>query len=69
MVLCTSGGLEISFDRLSQPTSLEEPPVPQGPPSQEEQAALVSAFEAAGVTFTGPPLSAMLATTGGQHAS
>jgi len=38
MVLCTPGGLETSFDRLSQPTSLEEPPVPQGPPSGGEQA-------------------------------
>jgi hypothetical protein len=65
MVLSAPGGLETSFDRLSQPTSLESPPVPQGPPSEDEQAALGWAFEDAGVTFTGPPPSAMLAGADG----
>jgi mannose-6-phosphate isomerase-like protein (cupin superfamily) len=60
MFLCTPGGLEKSFDRVSQPTTLDLPPVPEGPPSEEEQAALAEAFESAGVTFTGPPLSVML---------
>lgn len=62
MLLCTPGGLEKSFDRVSQPSTLDLPPVPEGPPSEEEQAALAGAFESAGVTFTGPPLSVMLAS-------
>lgn len=61
LVVCTpgSGGLAAAFHALSQPAETVVPPA--GPPSAEEVNAWEVAFGAVGVTFTGPPLPALLA--------
>ena len=61
ILLVTPGGLEQGFAKLAVPTDLELPPVPTGPPSHEEAAALSEAFADLGVTFVGPPLPVLLA--------
>lgn len=61
ILLVTPGGLEQGFAKLAVPTALELPPLPAGPPSDEEAAALVEAFADNGVTFVGPPLPVLLA--------
>jgi mannose-6-phosphate isomerase-like protein (cupin superfamily) len=61
ILLVTPGGLEQGFAKLAVPTELELPPLPTGPPSNEEAEALVEAFADNGVTFVGPPLPVLLA--------
>ena len=61
ILLVTPGGLEQGFAKLAVPTELELPPLPNGPPSDDEAAALVEAFADSGVTFVGPPLPVLLA--------
>ena len=61
ILLVTPGGLEQSFAKLAVPTELELPPLPTGPPSNENAEALVEAFANNGVTFVGPPLPVLLA--------
>ena len=64
LVVCTpgSGGLAAAFHALSQPAATA--PAPAGPPSAEEINAWEVTFGAVGVTFTGPPLPALLAVGG-----
>ena len=61
ILLVTPGGLERGFAKLAVPTELELPPLPTGPPSDEQAAALIEAFADNGVTFVGPPLPVLLA--------
>lgn len=61
VVVLTPGGLERAFERLSTPTGRDDAAVPAGPPSDAEVGALVATFAEYGVTFTGPPLAALLA--------
>lgn len=62
LVVCTpgSGGLAAAFHALSQPAATAVPPA--GPPSAEQINAWEVTFAAVGVTFTGPPLPALLAS-------
>ena len=61
ILLVTPGGLEQGFAKLAVPTELELPPLPSGPPSNDEAAALAEAFADLGVSFVGPPLPVLLA--------
>ena len=60
---CTPGGLEEAFHAVSEPGLRGElPALPAGPPPDEAVAAANAAFAEHGVTFTGPPLAALLAS-------
>ena len=60
---CTPGGLEAAFHVVSEPAVRGElPALPAGPPPDEAVAAANAAFAERGVTFTGPPLAALLAS-------
>ncbi len=56
LVICTPGGLGAPFHALSEPAATARPAA--GPPSPEAINAMVVAFGAYGVEFTGPPLEA-----------
>lgn len=63
LVVCTPGGLGAPFHALSVPGAAAAGPA--GPPSAEEINAMEVAFGEYGVTFTGPPLPALLAAEPG----
>ena len=60
LLLITPGGLEDAFRQTSVPTDArpgDDAPTPTGPPAPEVIDALMAAYAAHGVAFTGPPLS------------
>jgi mannose-6-phosphate isomerase-like protein (cupin superfamily) len=62
LLVATPGGIEVPFLALSEPAlDGDVPAPPAGPPSDEEVGAMVVAFGAHGIEFTGPPLPALLA--------
>lgn len=62
----TPAGLEEAFRALSTPALARElPPVPDGPPDPAMLMRLQQVYGAHGVTFVGPPLSAVLAQEAG----
>jgi quercetin dioxygenase-like cupin family protein len=61
LMILTPGGLELAFDRLGVPTDRDDAAPPAGPPSPDEVLAFNRTFAEFGVTFTGPPLAALLA--------
>ena len=62
LVICTPGGLGAPFHALSEPDD-GEVPVAMAAPSPEAINAMEVAFGAYGVSFTGPPLPVLLATS------
>jgi quercetin dioxygenase-like cupin family protein len=59
LLLITPGGLEEAFRATSIPTDAQpgdDAPTPTGPPSPEMIDALMAAYAAHGVEFTGPPM-------------
>jgi len=59
LLFITPGGLEEAFRATSIPTVAQpgdDAPTPTGPPSPEMIDALIAAYAAHGVEFTGPPL-------------
>jgi quercetin dioxygenase-like cupin family protein len=59
LLVITPGGLEAAFRATSIPTDArpgDDAPTPGGPPAPEDIDALMAAYGAHGVEFTGPPI-------------
>lgn len=59
LLFITPGGLEQAFRATSVATDAQpgdDAPIPTGPPAPDDIAALVAAYAAHGVEFTGPPI-------------
>lgn len=62
LLVASPGGIEVPFHALSEPAPDGVPPAPpEGPPADAAIGAMVAAFGAYGIEFTGPPLPALLA--------